>query len=304
MSDLLSAMKTFVRVAARGSVSRAALDLDLAQASATRHLQTLEARYGVPLVVRGSRPLRLTPAGARVLEYAQAVLRSEGELAESLRQGDKQLSGRVSVAVPGGFGHVVVAPVAFSFARQHPAVQVRLAFSERVVNLVEEGVDVAIRIGDPPESSSLVRRPLGELEEWLVASPQWTAQAGALALDSPCALDAQRRILLTGTRPPTVVRGEVRHTLASPAALEVDSSLAMRDAALAGLGYAALHRYLVEEAVRELRLVRLLEHWSLERWPLAAYFAGRHRSAKVGAFVDALAAAVSSLGGVTVVSNT
>ncbi len=286
MTDVLAAMRTFVRVAERGSLTRASIDLGLAQASVSRHLQSLEARYGTPLLARNTRRIRVTSAGERLLAYARTVLKSEAELATTLRDEAGALSGHLTIAAPLGFGHEVVAPLAFAFCRKHRTVVVRLQFSERLVNLVEEGIDVAVRIGEPRDSS-LVRVPLGELEEVLVASPALFARGGIPT--SPGALDGVQRIALAGSRGVQLKRKGARHELGSMIAMEVDSSMALRDAALAGVGCVAVHAYLVAEHLRQGRLVRLLPDWKLPDWPVAAYLPQHERSQRVQAFIDLLA---------------
>jgi DNA-binding transcriptional LysR family regulator len=287
--DLLAAMSTFLRVAERNSLSRAALDLGLAQASVSRHLQALEARYGTALLSRSTRRVRLTPAGEKLLVHAQGLLRSEGEIAADLQREARSLAGPLTIAAPMGFGHVVVTPLAVRLQSAHPGLQPRLLYSERRVNLIEEGVDLAIRIGEEADSS-LVRIALGELDEVLVASPRLLGRLGAP--DSVEALQAWPRLALSGLRAPMLRRGNARREWTAVPALVFDSSLAVRDAACGGAGIAAMHRYLVAEELAAGRLVRVLSDWKLPAWPLALVMPRRERSSRAEAFIGLLREAV------------
>jgi DNA-binding transcriptional LysR family regulator len=286
MSDLFASFQTYCRVVERGSVSRAALDLDLAQATASRHLRELEARYGAVLITRTTRHLQITPAGQQVYDYVSSLLRSEGELAERLAVAGSGLGGRVTVAGPSGFGHAVLHPFLIEHSACHPELQIRVLLSERHVNLVEEAVDVAIRIGQLVDSSLQVKS-LGTLREVLVASPR-LFRAGQPPASPEDVLQMPRVGLISG------VSGQAGHpalhaVLDVPPVLEVDSSLALRDALLAGRGYGAIHEYLVTEALADGRLVPLLPQWPLPQWPLNALFVARNRPRRVDHLVSALA---------------
>ncbi|CAG0988349.1 HTH-type transcriptional regulator DmlR [Burkholderiales bacterium] len=293
MADLLACYRSFCRVVERGGLTRAALDLDLAQASVSRHLQELERRYGAPLLARTTRSVRITPAGQRVYDYASAVLRSEDELAASLRERARALTGALTVAGPAGFGHVVLNPFAIAFGKRHGGLQLRLRLAERPVNLVEEGIDLAVRIGEPSDSS-LVRRPLGNLREVLVVHP--SLLPGRRKPAAPRELAVMPRVGLEGMRAPVLSRGAARHALGERPVYEVDSSLALRDALLGGLGYGAVHEYLVRQALDEGTLVELLPGWALPTWPIGVYFARRDRAARVDRFTDELHAHLQTAG--------
>ncbi|MFJ1254879.1 LysR family transcriptional regulator [Cupriavidus sp. CuC1] len=288
MNDLLAGFKTFCRVVDRASVSRAALDLDLAQATASRHLQELERHYGAVLIARTTRRLQITPAGQQVYDYASSVLRSEAELAQRLVEAASSMQGRITIAGPSGFGHVVLNRFLTGFGQRHPGLTIRLLLSERQVNLVEEGVDVAIRIGAPADSS-LLAKPLGTLKEVLVAAPQlfptpWRPK-------QPRDLAPLPRLALSRTQAARLElrRGKQMEVIASPPIFEVDSSLALLDVLVAGRGYAPIHHYLAAEALRAGRLVQLLPGWSLPAWPLNALFTSRTRPHRVDQFTQEFA---------------
>lgn len=294
MGDLMRAYETFCRVVERGSLSRAAIDLDMAQATVSRHLQELERRYQTVLVTRTTRSLQVSPAGQQVYDYASAVLRSEVELGGRIAGSALAMSGRVRIAGPLGFGHAVLNPLVLEIARQHPQLRLALVLSERPVNLVEEGIDVAIRIGRQRDSSLWVR-PLAQLAEVLVAAPALMAPRWRPA--GPAQLAGLPRVALSmaSTRDLSLRQGEDVQVIDAAPVYETDSSLALRDALLAGLGYGAIHRYLVADAIAAGRLIELLPDWTLPSWPLHALFAARTRSARVDFVVDQLAQRLQAL---------
>jgi DNA-binding transcriptional LysR family regulator len=285
--DLLLCFRSLTRVVERGSLSRAALDLGLAQASVTRHLQQLERRYGTALIHRTTRSARVTPAGISVYEFARSVLASEAQLAESVQKDASQLAGGITVAAPTGFGHEIIAPFVIDFAKRHPESKVRLRLSERLLNLLEEGIDVAIRIG-APNDSSMYAMPLGTLREVLVGAP-------SLCLGRRLPLATEEigglpRVALEGASDSGSIfmRGRKRYKLDTPVRMVVDSSLALRAALLEGLGVGVIHEYLVAKAIRERRLVELLPDWQLPDWPVNAIYPTRDRAARVTHFAQEL----------------
>ena len=287
MSDLLSIYQTFCRVVERHNLTQAGIDLDLAQATVSRHLQELEQRYGVPLLNRTTRRLNITAAGEQVYQYATSLLRSESELAERLVQTGRRLSGRITIAGPGGFGHMVLNRFLVEHGRQHPDLRIRLLLSERYADLIEEGVDLAIRIGTPA-NSNLIAKALGEVQEILVAAPSLVQR---VKLESPQALYQLHRLGLSvlGSSALQFKRGKKHASVDPPASYEVDSALALREASLAGIGWAALHEYLVADDIAQGRLLRLLPEWSLPAWPVNAMYTTRNRPYRVDHLVAAFA---------------
>jgi len=294
MSDLLTSFNTFCRVIERGSLSRASIDLSLAQATVSRHIQYLEKRYGSILIARSTRRLQVTVAGQQVYEYARSVLRSESELAERLSEGKVASGGRIVIAGASGFGHALLNPFIVKFIARHPDIRPRLLLSERSVNLIDEGIDVAIRIG-PQEDSNLIIRPLGELTESLVVASSLLKKG--LPIKHPRDLRRLPRIALTMPSTRQLILQSRGETYVEPAevAYEVDSSLAMRDALLAGAGYGKIHTYLVSDALRTGQLVNLLPAWTLPIWPVNALFAYRARPSRVDLFIEELIARLNEL---------
>lgn len=295
MQDVLQCYRTFCRVVERGSLTRAALDLDMGQASVSRHLQELERRYGATLLQRTTRTVALTPAGRRLLEYAQSLLASEAQLAETLRAEQGAIEGPMTVAASTAFGHHVVSPFCAAFMARYPGVRVKLTLQTRRSNLVEEGIDVAVRIGEL-QDSSLVAVRLGQLDEVLVAAPSLFPR-GRVPEDPQDLVPYQRLGLAEAALPlQPLHRGRRRHTLDAPLRFATDSYLALRHALLCGLGYGSIQRYLVADDLAQHRLVQVLPEWTQVPWPLHAVMPSRQAPLRVKRFVEELGEALSRQG--------
>ena len=175
--DRIAEMRTLVAVADAASFSEAAQRLGLSPPTVTRSIAALERRLGARLVARTTRSLRLTEAGLQFVEDARRAL-GEIEAAEQSAAGrHARARGTLRLTAPVLFGEQHVAPVVADFVQRHPLVSVDLLLLDRYVNLVEEGVDAGIRIGELPDSS-LVATRLGEVRPLVVASPAWLARHG------------------------------------------------------------------------------------------------------------------------------
>src|ERR1700756_1864832 len=175
--DRIEAMQTFVTVADLQGFAPAARKLGLSPPAVTRLIASLEERLGTRLLQRTTRKVALTDAGARYLERARRILADieEAELAaESERT---RPTGRLVVSAPVGFGRLHVSPVMSAYLKRYPEVSGELRLEDRVVNLVEDGVDLAVRIGQLPDSS-LVARPVGEMRRVVVASRDYLRRRG------------------------------------------------------------------------------------------------------------------------------
>lgn len=289
MSDRLHDLSLFVRVAETGSFSRAARETGLAQPTVSRIVAALEARLGVRLMVRTTRAVTLTEAGSVLLERARAVL-AEVEAMEGAVRGGDTLLGVLRVAVPVTFGAGMIVPRLGPFLAAHPGLRLELMMADRVVDLVAEGVDLAIRLGRLHESG-LVARRLGASPRRLLASPGYLARRGMPQVAAD--LGAHDVIF---NRPP----GTDVWTLRDPAGAEVSVRLTARliatavegavAAARAGLGIALLSDFASGEAQAGGALVPVLGDHALAPVEVHALIAaGRRPPAKVRAFLDHLA---------------
>src|SRR6202522_1236162 len=170
--DRLDAMQAFVTVANLKGFAPAARKLGLSPSGVTRLIAGLEDRVGARLLQRTTRSVTLTDAGARYLERIRRIL-ADVEEAEGAVEGERtRPSGRLAVSAPVGFGRLHVSPVMSAYLKRYPQVSGELRLSDRMINLVEDGVDLAVRIGHLADSS-LVARQVGEMRRIVVASPAY-----------------------------------------------------------------------------------------------------------------------------------
>ena len=175
--DRIEAMQAFVTVADLQGFAPAARKLGMSPSGVTRLIAALEERLGARLLQRTTRSVTLTDAGARYLERARRIL-SDVEEAESAAEGERtRPGGRLTVSAPVGFGRLHVSPVMSAYLKRYPEVSADLRLSDRMINLVEEGVDLAVRIGHLPDST-LVARHVGEMRRIVVASREYLKRRG------------------------------------------------------------------------------------------------------------------------------
>jgi DNA-binding transcriptional LysR family regulator len=285
--DRLDAMNTFVTVADQRSFVGAARKLGLSPSAVTRTIGALEEHLGLRLLQRTTRSVALTDEGARYLLRARRIL-AEVEEAEDEALADRATpTGRLAVAAPSAFGRSHVAPVLTSFLARHDAVQGELFLADRFVNLVEEGIDVAVRIGVLSDSS-LVAKTVGLTRRVLVASPGYLEARGTPR--SPQSLEKHRIVQFTSLTPGPewrFVRGEQVEQVAITPSFATNSAEVAIAHAEAGRGLTLVLAYQATEAVRAGRLVVVLARHEPPPLPIQlVYPTSRLLSTKVRAFVD------------------
>lgn len=282
----------FTRVAETGSFSAAARDLGLSKSAVSKRVAALENRLGARLINRTTRRLSLTEVGAAFYERAVRILAEmeEAEQAISRLHGEPRGTLRVNMPMSFGIGHV--APALADFMARYPDLRVAMELTDRRVDLIEEGVDLAIRIAELPDSSFIARR-LAPARRVVCASPDYWRRHGRprhptdLA-DHSCliytylsALSAQREWRFKGPKGPVSVRVS--------GCLEANNGDALRDAALAGLGVYLAPTFIVGDDLWAGRLEEVLSDYEDSRLSVYAVYPHRqHLSAKVRAFVDFL----------------
>ena len=284
--DRLDAMLAFVTVFDAGGFSAAARKLDRSPASITRAVAFLETRTGATLLGRTTRTLRLTEAGERYLEVCRRVL-TELAAVEAFDASERVAPrGLLSITAPAAFGRLHVRPIVDVFLTRYPEVQARLSLLDRVVSLVDEGIDVAIRIAHLPDSA-LVATTVGEVCTVACASPAYLARHGKPA--EPAELTRHATISFSeanGTDLWTFGGERPRQVRVRPR-LIVNSADAAVASAVEGNGVVRALSYQIEDELRRGRLVRLLE--TFEPVPLPVHVVSRASSAsnvKVRAFID------------------
>jgi DNA-binding transcriptional LysR family regulator len=289
--DRLSALEAFVRVAETGSFSEAAHRLKTSKSAVSRLVSGLEADLGVRLIHRTTRSLTLTEAGRGYCERAGRILADLAEADQSVSRMQATPRGRLVVNAPMSFGHLHLGAAIPDFLARHADVTVDLTLTDRFVDLIDEGVDVAVRIGTLADSS-LVARRLAPVRRVVCASSTYLAARGTPA--TPADLAAHDCIGYSYSPQ----RQEWRfcepdgreHPVAVTGRLSLNNGDAIRAAALRDAGLALLPTFIVGADLREGRLVSVLESFVPQNMSLnAVYPHARHLSPKVRAFVDFLA---------------
>ncbi len=282
----LDDITAFVKVAELGSYTRAAEALDLSRTRVSRQVMALEEALGARLIQRTTRRLHLTEAGERYLARAQGILLSLEEAAAEVGSGTCTVSGRLRINGPMSFGTRYLAPQVSRFMQAHPGLDVRLDLNDRRVDLLEEGYDLAIRIGSLPDSSLIAKR-LTRCQLVFCASPEYLAKQG-----TPERIEdlAQHRCLRYRSGQNSGHWQVGKQTLAVSGPLESNNGDMLTQAAEAGLGIAQQPSFLLPESIASGRLAPIF----LEAPPTlleihALYPARRHLPAKVARFIDVLA---------------
>ncbi|MNG57208.1 HTH-type transcriptional regulator DmlR [compost metagenome] len=174
--DLLSAMRIFVRVVERGSMSAAARDLGIGQPAVSERIEKLEAHLGTRLLRRNTRNMSLTHSGNLFYERSKTAIQA-AEHALSVNEGNQGLHGKIRIATPFSAGEALLMPAILRLQEEHPDLQIDLIFNDRVIDPVTEGVDLSLRIGEVAEGY-FVARPLGTVRRVLLASPALLAKKG------------------------------------------------------------------------------------------------------------------------------
>lgn len=260
--DRFQAISVFVAIADAGSLTGAAQILGLSPPAVTRSLAAFEKHLGTKLFHRSTRALRLTEAGARYLEDCRRILLEMDEAEEGLRGIQGELRGTLSLTAPVLFGQQHVMPLIWDFLDQHQQLKARVLLLDRVVSLVEEGIDVGVRIGELPDSS-LYALAVGRVRRVVCASPDYLRRRGRPA--DPVELREHRLIATEHGRGWQFLGGLVGGL---DPTLVVNSNQAAVDAAVEGWGVARLLSYQVASLVDEGKLEILLAEHELPAWPV------------------------------------
>jgi DNA-binding transcriptional LysR family regulator len=285
--DKLKAMAAFVRIVETGSLTAAAQRLDVSLTAVVRGLSALERALGVRLLNRTTRRIALTEEGREYFERCRRVLADVDEAESALTDRRHAPAGRLSVTAPVMFGRLHVAPVINGFLAEHERMRVELLLLDRVIDLLEEGVDLAIRIAPLPDSS-LVAVPLGRTEWVLCASPAYLARHGTPA--HPGELARHRAVRSTGRGTGSewsFVRGTDKTQLTLADCFVCNQVEATLDACVAGLGLGRFLGYQVRALEAEGRLVRVLPEWQAPPVTVNLVHAqSRLLSPRIRAFMD------------------
>ncbi|MBL8387372.1 MAG: LysR family transcriptional regulator [Hydrogenophaga sp.] len=283
----LSHLDVFVKVVQTGSFTRAAEQLHSQKAHVSRVVSQLEAGLGVRLLERTTRSLSLTEVGREFFERAVGILGAAEDARRAVQQAQGEPRGTLRLTCGVEFGLLAVNGWVRDYLLRHPGVNVDLEMTGRVVDIVHEGFDLAVRVG-PLADSSLAARKLGDLHYGLFATPGYLRRQSAPA--HPQDLAQHALIRFSGSRLRmawTMTRGDETQRIEPVARLNANNSFAVRDAALDGLGIAQLPLLLAQPEVEDGRLLPVMADWALPTAPVHAVFASaRYLTPKVRAFID------------------
>ncbi|MFC5473074.1 LysR family transcriptional regulator [Paraherbaspirillum soli] len=286
----LNRLLVFVTVVEAGSLTAAASRLGLTKTMVSTHMQRLESEIGASLLLRTTRSLKLTDAGEAFYEASRRIVSDAESAITAAGHNTAEPRGTLRITAPIDYGATVVTPVAVALQQRYPLLKIELLTGDRHFDLVADGIDVAIRIGQLADSGHQAAR-VGSYAVWLVASPQLLSRVGQP--QTPEDLRDLPFVALSVLPQPVTwtfkSQGEAERTIRFNSAFSANTAYAARIAALAGGGLAILTDFAVAEDVAAGRLVRLLPDWDLPGGGIYAVFpASRHRPQKTRVFIDEL----------------
>jgi len=272
LTNAFAGVEVFIRAARSGSFTAAAAHLGMTKSAAAKAVTQLERRLGVKLLHRTTRRLSLTPEGTAFLEQAEASLDQLRSAEDAARSRATTVRGVLRVDMPAAFGRRVAMPILIDILKSHPDLRLAASFSDRIIDPVEEGVDLCLRFGELPDRSDIVARRLGSQCLLICASPQYLATAGALLnLD-----DLQNHACVLGIRPGRPVAWRIidedgrTRIIEPPATHLVSDGEVVIDMALSGFGLCQMPQSLVQRHIDREELSIVLPERCQAETPLHA----------------------------------
>lgn len=296
--DRLTLLETFVRITERGSISAAARDLGLSQASASRQLKELEDRLGVQLVRRTTHSLAATLAGQAFLRDARGLLADWSALEERHGPGDNVAKGPLKVVAPVALGQRHLLDIAVDFQRLNPQVSLSWQLQDEPIRFAEVGCDCWIKIGPVPDETLIVR-PMGRVARSLVASP---VLAGRDGLAGPVDAETLPFVALEpfeGGRITLANREGAAVEIRPPVRFATNNIFALHRAALKGAGVAVLPRWFVADDLAAGHLIDLMPQWRAASHAVnVAYLPARHQPKRLSLFLEAIERGLRAIDGI------
>ncbi len=293
--DKLSAMQAFCRIVERGSFARAAEDLRVSPALLSREVRLLEESLGTTLITRTTRRMALTEAGRHYYDEAMAILDAVNRVEDQIRERAGAVAGHLRINAPSSFGHLVVAPLLPGFFRRYPDLRVSLTLDDRVVDMVEGGFDLTIRIRSSLKDSSFRARRIGRVRVGLYAAPSYLAVRGTPASTADLAGHDLVGYLLSEHLTSWDLQGNPAQIIPVDPKIRVSSSFVLRDLLVAGCGIGTLPDFLAQAAEAAGSLQRVLPAYELpsrDIWAVSAM--NMARDVRISAFLDHLQQALAN----------
>ncbi|WP_369719612.1 LysR substrate-binding domain-containing protein [Bradyrhizobium sp. LLZ17] len=287
--DRIDCLRAFVRTLEGGSFSAAAKELGIGQPAISKRIAMLESEFGTQLFLRTTRTLKPTAEAHRIYDLARQILDRFDMARSSVEKAAPRPTGTLRIGVPSSFGRRYMMPVIAEYVRNYPEVRVDIRFSERLVNLVQEGIELALRIGDL-EASTLVARRLGTVQRYLVATPGYLH--GRPMPRTPDDLSSHQCIVYWRMSPAHQWAFESehgRHVASINGPIHVDDADAMQEATMHHLGIAILPEWNAANGLRSGELEHLLPDYAIAALPLHAVYPETHwMSLRARSFLDLL----------------
>lgn len=293
-------MRSFVRVAERGSLSAVAREFGVGQSTITRHLHELEDAIGVPLLSRTTRRVTLTDEGSRYYANCIQILRLIEEAGDEARGRRGAAAGMIRISCTAAFGILHITRLVFAFQDRYPEIAIDLSLTDERIDLVREGVDIALRLA-PLSDSAMKLRGLGHSHRLMVASPDYLDRHGTpLTPQDLIGHEGIRMTNVAGSDLLTLQTADGRHhDVPFMGHFRANHGLAVREALLAGRGIAAAHHWLVDDLLAAGRLTAILPDCRLSSVPLNMLIVPERAGiARVRLAIDYLADEIGRLPGI------
>lgn len=293
-------MRSFVRVAERGSLSAVAREQGVGQSTVTRHLRELEEAVGVPLLSRTTRRVTMTDEGSRYYANCVQILRAVEQAGDEARGTRGAAAGTIRISCTAAFGVLHVSRLIFAFQDRYPDIGIDLSLTDERIDLVREGVDIALRLG-PLSESSMKLKSLGQSRRLLVAAPDYLKARGRPLIPQDLAAHEGIRLSNIAGSDTLVLEGSggVRHAVPFGGRFLADHGLAAREALAAGRGIAPSHHWLVDDLLAAGRLEAVLPDYRPAPVPLSMLIVPERAGiARVRLLVDFLAQAIGDIPGI------
>jgi len=290
--DRFDAMKTYIRVVEAGSFSSVARQIGTTQSAVSKQVLALETHLGTRLLARTTRSISLTDEGRTYFEAARRIVADVEGAEEQLRRGNEHVGGRLRIGASTGFGRFVLYPIVREFMNLHPTVEIDLQLNDRFVDIVAEGLDVAVRVGELSDSTLHATR-LGTAQRSVIATRELAASLNREALlpARPEQLENHNCVIYTGLTTPNLwvfdaVPGEAS-SVRVQGRFATSSTELIREAVLSGLGIGFAPNWFFTQELATGEVVRLLPKYAPRPLPInALYSDSRKHSRRLGAFIE------------------